>query len=228
MSILDTDSLIATLDNFSDALADGGTIARGERVAVGRWIALRLGAPGGYRGLPAPTEADLAGGAKLYTGEAMNSWAGLACKMGFEAARVLVLLNLPGKAADLAREQTIERVDIMLREHLQMGYRPGAFCCSSCSAALWRLMAQCANRQAAGVLSAGMKHLRSRRDGAGRWRSFPFWYTTLALSEMDAPAARTELRYAAPVLEKALRRRGDGSVYARRRIALARRVLAEV
>jgi hypothetical protein len=63
------------------------------------------------------------------------------------------------------------------------------------------------------------------RDGAHQWRRFPFWYTVLALSEMDSVEARAELKYAAPALEQAASRSVPSSVYARRRREVAIRAL---
>jgi hypothetical protein len=74
-------------------------------------------------------------------------------------------------------------------------------------------------------LRRGALHLRSMRDAEHQWRKFPFWYTVLALSEMDNVEARTELKYAAPALERAASRAAPAWVYARRRHQLAVRTL---
>jgi hypothetical protein len=63
------------------------------------------------------------------------------------------------------------------------------------------------------------------RDGEQQWRKFPFWYTVLALSEIDTAEARAELKFAAPALERAARRALPSAVYARRRHELATRTL---
>jgi hypothetical protein len=63
------------------------------------------------------------------------------------------------------------------------------------------------------------------RDGDRGWRKFPFWYTILALNEMDSREARTELKYAAPALERAAGRAMPSAVYPRRRHDLAARAL---
>jgi hypothetical protein len=70
--------------------------------------------------------------------------------------------------------------------------------------------------------------LREHRTQDGQWRVFPFWYTVLALAEMDLPEARKELQYAAPVLERAARRARPSTVYGKRRHELASRALALV
>jgi hypothetical protein len=74
-------------------------------------------------------------------------------------------------------------------------------------------------------LRSGALHLRSVRDGEHGWRTFPFWYTVLALSEMDMPEAKAELRYAAPALEHTATRPAARATYARRRQELAARTL---
>jgi len=74
-------------------------------------------------------------------------------------------------------------------------------------------------------LQCGALHLRSVRDGEHGWQKFPFWYTVLAPSEMDSAAAKAELMYAAPALERAASRAVPSGVYRRRRHELAARTL---
>lgn len=68
--------------------------------------------------------------------------------------------------------------------------------------------------------------MEARRLGSGKWRAFPFFYAVLALTEIDLPGARVELRYAAPVLERYLRRPATDEVISRRRHGVAERALA--
>jgi hypothetical protein len=74
-------------------------------------------------------------------------------------------------------------------------------------------------------LQRGAVHLRSVRDEEHGWRKFPFWYTVLALSEMDSREAKSELKYAAPALDRAAGRATPPTVYSKRRQSLAVRVL---
>jgi len=64
--------------------------------------------------------------------------------------------------------------------------------------------------------------LHSMRDGRGEWRAFPFWYTVLALADMDLDEARTELRYASARINAEAKRDAATSPFAKRRNALAR------
>ena len=74
-------------------------------------------------------------------------------------------------------------------------------------------------------LAAGMRALKAHRLGDGRWRRFPFHYTVLALSEIDARGALSEMRYAAAVLERLLKRAPRDDAFDARRRAAAERVL---
>jgi hypothetical protein len=94
---------------------------------------------------------------------------------------------------------------------------------------LWRnLLSGGLDRQEERLRRGVGEQLRAQRSGDGKWRVFPFWYTVLALSEMDLPEARHELEYAAPALEQAAERRPASSVVGERRRALARRALGLV
>ena len=63
------------------------------------------------------------------------------------------------------------------------------------------------------------------RDAKGAWRRFPFFFTLLALVEMDRPRALSELRYALPECEKKYKRLKPKDVHSGRKIAVLERVL---
>ncbi len=48
--------------------------------------------------------------------------------------------------------------------------------------------------------------LETNRTGDGRWNRLPFHYTLIALSETSIDLALDEMRYAAPVLERSMKR----------------------
>jgi hypothetical protein len=100
------------------------------------------------------------------------------------------------------------------------------YCCGSCSCAYWRNLAAGGLTRGEVRLAQGMKDMKARRLGTGKWRTFPFFYAVLALTEIDLPGARAELRYAAPVLEGYLRRAATDSTTSQRRHAIAQRALA--
>jgi len=222
MSLVNPNSLVATLANINDAMLLG-PLPPGEREEAAEWIASRAGAPGSYRGLPAPTGRDRHAKLRLYTGETVGSHAGTGCKLGFEATWALAVLR-PSKAAVrkialACRDRAIERFA------QETARRRGMYCCYSCSVAGWRALGAAHVPQAERLLDAGLALLRDSRVSTGRWAKFPFWYTVLALSDLESPAAREELRHAATALERALAARPRTDPASRRRRLLARRAL---
>ena len=162
-------------------------------------------------------------GRTLAAGERGRAARWIASRQGLPAALLRV--------RDLKVTRALERADdglmrCLVRAEDPRNGNPGLYCCGKCSVGLWR------NLLAGGLdrhderLRRGASHLRSMRDGEHQWRRFPFWYTVLALSEMDSTEARAELKYAAPVLERAAAAAVPSSArYARRRHELAVRTL---
>ena len=71
---------------------------------------------------------------------------------------------------------------------------------------------------------AALPHLR---DGKA-WRRYPFYYTLLALTDIDHPMVDDELRYIAIECEKKLKRLKPKDALAERRIAVIKRVLERI
>ena len=223
MSILNPNDLAATLDAVNEALFLGQAVPKAERAQIAKWIAERQGLPGSYRGMPAPTEGNFREPVRVFTGETIGSRAGTAHVLGQEACRALILCGSPQAAATGALERSTEWLRVWLGEGREA--TTGRYCCCRCSVALWRHLAVSDLPGAEACLSAGVRGLAARREEAGRWHGFPFWYTVLALSDLEVAGAEEERQHAAPALERLLRgKAGDGKVH-RRRKALAEKVL---
>jgi hypothetical protein len=148
-----------------------------------------------------------------------------------EASRALRLLGV----RDAQVRAALERADAGMLYSLGGADRdprngnPGKYCCGKCSVGLWRnLLAGGLDRREERLRKGVAGFLRPHRAGEGTWRVFPFWYTVLALSEMDVPEARAELKYVAPVLERTAQRAAPASLYGKRRHELARRALSAI
>lgn len=231
-SLVHPESLVLTLDAVNEALFAGGKIPRADARQAAAWIASR--APGGankivggsYRGMPALTEYDRKNKGCLFTGEKMNSWAGLACKMGFEACRGIILLDDSAQTQS-ALSRAISWMEVLTKAPAA-DPNVGRYCCASCSAAYWRLLTLDPVKGSPRLLSAGLRWLKNSRSGDGRWRSFPFYYTLLSLLDARTPQARAEMQYAATLCERLLKRpAGEGKYQIRRRVVM-QRVLASV
>ncbi len=225
MGIVDVSSLGRTLDHVNEALFFGTPIPDEEREAAAAFIASRQGLSRSYSGLFAPTEQDFREGLTVFTGEKRNTRAGTSHILGEEALRALHLLGVetPEVCAAMRRaEQSTERIlaDCIQRESA------GYFCCGICSVAMWRNLLSGDSGEAGRHLEGGLASLKAGRSPDGRWGRFPFFYTLLAIDEMDSPAARAEKAYAAPALERFVRRAPGTGAAPARRLELARRILA--
>lgn len=226
--VINRTSLSKTIDAVNAAHFDGVALHADERRRAARWIAGRQGLPGAYGGTFAgfPSERR---GIVLFTGERIEH-ASARHILGEEASRALRQLRVRDAAVTRALAAADEGLQRCLLRAAEDPRRtnPGLFCCGKCSVGLWRnLLAGGLDRQEE-RLQRGASHLRSMRKGASEWRTFPFWYTVLALSEMDNAAAKGELQYAAPELNRVASRPVPSSPYVRRRHALAVRTLSRL
>ena len=219
-------SLSRTVDVIHEAQFEGRKLDPSDRRRAALWIAARQGLPGAYGDTFAGFPAERANGIVVFTGERMTN-ASARHILGEETSRALRQLKVrhPNVTASLrAADQGLQRCLARWAEDPRHT-NPGVFCCGNCSVGLWRnLLAGGLDRQEE-RLRRGAAHLRSMRKAAHQWRRFPFWYTVLALSEMDCVEARAELKHAAPELARYAKRAVPSSVYARRRHAIAVRAL---
>jgi len=221
MALVNEQSLAQTLNKITHAWLTGTQLSADDRIDAARWIAARVGIAGSYSGLPAPTEVDYGDNVYLYTGETVRSNAGIGCKLGFEAVWALAQLNVHDAAVRQATLQAQARTLTLFDR--QPSRAKGMYCCYSCSQAGWRALATIEGGQP--FLTLGVELLHNSRDGKGRWAKFPFWYSVLALTHNQTKAARAEIQYAAPALERFLRRKDFGQLHDARRELLAQKAL---
>ncbi len=220
-------SLSETVDAVNAAHFGNTAVDVATRRRTALWISARQGLPGAYGGTFAGFPSEREKGIVLFTGERITS-ASARHILGEEASRALRHLRVRDPKVTRALHGADEGLQRCLARAAEDPRRtnPGLFCCSKCSVGLWRnLLAGGLDRQEE-RLRRGAAHLRTMRDGAHQWRKFPFWYTVLALSEMDNREAKAELTYAAPELTRVAIRPQPSAVYARRRHQLAIRVLS--
>ena len=226
MKLVNINSLAETLDTINEAFFHGHQLSKAQREEAAKWIASRRGKPGSYACMFAPTDRDFKKGVKVFTGEAVRSNAATGHILGEEACRALILLNV----SDAAVKDALNRANLgmlkRLKEYETQWKVHGTYCCGICSASYWRNIVVGGLDKNEQRLAAGMKKLKSYRLGNGQWRRFPFFYTLLALNEIELKSAIAEMRYAAPVCERYLKRTRSGNKYSQRRRDLAERILA--
>jgi hypothetical protein len=223
VKLIDHNSLASTLDSVNEAFFYNRPLSKSDRVQVAKWIASRQGMPGSYADMFAPTKADFQKGLTLFTGEKISTRVGLSHILGQESCRALLRLNVVSADVQSALKRATAGFLPMMKHHLISD--TGIYCCAACSCAFWKHLAAGGLQNGKRTLTAAMRTLESSRDGKGRWKRFPFYYTLLALIEMDFPAARNEMRYAARACERVLKRQLKKDKISQRRHLLAERIL---
>jgi len=226
VDITSQDSLAETLDLVNDAFFYDHAPTQAARKEAALWISGRYGKPGSYAGMFAPTANDFRHGTSAFTGEPIRSRVAIAHILGEEACRALLLLDVPDAAVKEALDGATHGMLQRLRQAETGNDVTGMYCCGTCSPAYWRHVAAGGLDRNEARLTAAMRILKSHRAGEGRWRRFPFFYTLLALAGMDSKPALEEMRYAAPAVERYLKRSPSKGKYSARRRTVCDRILA--
>jgi hypothetical protein len=211
-----SNSLAATLDAIAQAFFDSRMLPEADVETAARWLAGRQVRSGKWAGMFAPTPFDYAHGVTLLSKEKLQTRLATRNILTAEAARALILLGRRCPAvqdtapcvagADRWLSGQCFARDCMVGE------------CAHSGIGLTRYLAAKGGDRAQEWLARHVKRLSARRDGKGRWKGLPFYYTILALAEIELPSARRELGYAAPACERVLKRlTGDDAVTRRRR-----------
>jgi hypothetical protein len=209
-----TDSLAATLGVFNEVIFYGRPLPQsGEAVA---WIAGRQVKSGAQAGMFAPTDDDYQQGVALFTGEKLRTKLAARNVLTAEAARALALAG--GESTEI-QDALAHANRWLFGQCFSRSCTVGE--CAHSTVGLMRYLAVAKLDDAEQRLVGHVNVLSEHRDGKGRWKRFPFYYTLLALTEIALPAAIAELRYAAPACARALARlMGDDRFSSRRRVIL--------
>ena len=223
MKLINHNKLTSTIDAVNEAFFLKRSLTKSDRNQIAKWIASRQGMPGAYANMFAPTKKDFQSGFVLFTGEKVSSRVGVSHILGQESSRALILLNVKSVGVKLAQEKANAGFMEYLKKYIVP--KEGTYCCATCSCALWRHLSAGGLENGERVLTAGIRTLKSLRDGKGRWKRFPFYYTLLILNEIELPSARKEMQYSAQACERLLKRRTKKDRISRRRYILAERIL---
>ncbi|MBS7615034.1 hypothetical protein KEJ18_04810 [Candidatus Bathyarchaeota archaeon] len=163
------------------------------------WILGRQGLKYSYRGLFAPTEKDMAEGLQTLTGEQFPGRNALSRHiLGEEALRAIILWNRSSDPAAVKALKAYEKI-VNLSED-------GTFCCYNCTIAFLRTLTAAKVGNWSETLYKEIGKIRKKRTSNGRWHGFPFFYTLLALSEIDVPSAKDELQHASNAAKKLIKK----------------------
>ncbi|MXX04742.1 MAG: hypothetical protein F4X08_07335 [Gemmatimonadetes bacterium] len=220
-------SLSETLDRINERHFLGESFDRTEAERALDWLAGRFGAESAYAGTFGVTEQDSRSKLYTFTGERLQS-ASLRHIHAEETCRAIILLNRRvGRDRLPELEAATSRLLGCFEAAHSKGKPRGTFCCGPCTVSLWRHMAIGGFGDYARHLDEGIGVLASHADGAGAWRRFPFFYTLLALSEVDTPNARRAVLYALPECERRLKSIRRNPPFGVRRYRVLSRILEQ-
>jgi hypothetical protein len=220
-------TLASAVDFLNDAQFYGREPSRAEQEAVASFIASRQGGEGAKAGSFALTRAERAAGIRVFTGELMT-YAAARHIIGEECCRVLRYLKEPSAAVKSALATASTNMAEHILPGVDAGDHPGVYCCGKCTVAFWRNITAGGFNEPEKRLDDGVQFLHQHRDGKRGWRRFPFYYTLLALSEIESRAAKAEIEYAADAIKSRLSRKPANDIYAQRRYDVIQRALESI
>jgi hypothetical protein len=212
-------ALARILNDVNSRLAAGDSISGGERSRVARDLLDGQIRSGRYAGLFARVETVPRDGVPLFTGEKLRTKGAVRHVLTHETTRLLRILA--------PEDAGVREALALVAERVAGACYAADFCvigeCAHAAVAFMRALAAGGHPDAENRLERHLRVLERRRDGKGRWRGFPFYYTILTLLEIDLPAADNALRYAGPACGRVARRRtGLEEMTARRREIIER------
>lgn len=218
------------MDNVSEALLFGLDIEEDEKSQTVDFIIGQQGRFNAYAELFAPTDFDLKHDLILFTGEKIKSRVGKCHVIGEEASRTLHKLNLKSEKINKALEKADQSMLVMVNTLLkEPRYEYGMYCCKSCTCAFWINLASGGLGNDTDMLKAGMKYLGRFRDGKGKWKGFPYYYTLHVLNDMESTIAMNEMKYTAGSIEKRLNKKPvENTKYELRRNYICEQILEKV
>jgi hypothetical protein len=211
-------SLSETIDAVSARLAEGKPLPAVEREDVVAWLLGRQIQVGRGGGMFAPFPGEYEAGVRLFTGERLRTRVAMRNVLTLESARILSALA--GESADVRK--TLSRSSVAMRHacfalsHCVIGE------CAHSSIAYMRDAASDRSGDHRKWIEDHLHVIREHRDGQGRWKRFPFYYTLLSLLEVGTPSANAELEYARPACRRVVSRASSGDYVTRRRQILER------
>ena len=216
--LIDETSLSRTIDAVDLRLAEHGDLTRNERDRVAAFLLDRQTPRGRGAGMVLPFPGEFEAGVHLFTGERLRTRLATRNVLTLEAARILsvVAAGRPGVASAVSRSSTAIGHACFAASHCVIG---------ECAHSSIAYMRDAASERSGDRRKWIEKHVRvigAHRDGSGRWKRFPFYYTLLALLEAGTQAANAEIEYAQAACRRVIGRATGGAYAKRRKIVLER------
>ncbi|MHA1906020.1 MAG: hypothetical protein ACW98Y_01895 [Candidatus Thorarchaeota archaeon] len=144
---------------------------------------------------------DLSQKNRLITGEKLATKLAVKNIKAVQKARLLSSLNAPS-TEDLQKLLSLE--DWIAEQCFAKFCAVGE--CRHSSIAYLRYLGTFDDESTKSKVDSFVNLISKHRDGKGRWKGFPFYYTLLVLNELKTEVAKKEIEYAIPACQRAMNR----------------------
>ncbi|MFW9924668.1 MAG: hypothetical protein ACFFDW_15405 [Candidatus Thorarchaeota archaeon] len=208
------------LDELNEKLFYNKEIPEEEWNKLAEIIVTKLQRKGREKGCLALSAEEYFNGAQLFTGEKMNT------KLAIKNILTLNALSIL-KSKQALSEDTIEAISII--EEWIVNSCFSKFCTvGECKHSTLGYLYYLANLTSEEKYDEFLAILKHHRDGTGRWKGFPYFYTLYILLLVNTSEALEELQYSASVIEKNYKFISTDDKYSQRRKELLQRVMSKI
>lgn len=195
MNTIDEESLYKTVFNTAEALFNGGSLNETEKAKLSSWI---LGRQNRWKGfIFYPSEQERETGIRLFSGEKPRTKFLADNLVELDTLRLLALIQPEEpKVRSIFQEANERLFPLCFANGCVVGE------CAHASIAFRRYFMAYDPEAAREKNRPTLETLKQRRDGEGRWRGFPFYFTLLWLSELPGDTACDELSYTRNCIDK--------------------------
>jgi hypothetical protein len=221
MNIIHPSSLVATLNSAADALFYQKSIPTSLRKNYASLLVSHQVQSGSHSGFFLLLEDETTSESRLFTGERIYSKFARQHIQLIEATRLLNLLAMDNSTVAKSVQIADERMNAMCYSK---------FCikgeCKAITIVYMRYLASSSQDNSVRRINSLLRQLAGHRDGKGKWKGFPYFYTLLMLSEVNDPLATHELQYATPAFPKQPVSTASSDDFSRRRQEILNLVLS--
>jgi len=213
-------NLSATINAINGQLFEGLSLTQDEMERTVEFLLRRQVRSGRECGIFRPFPEEYETGICVPTGERLRTQWAVRNVITLEAARILSLFGeeLPEVRRALSRTSMTIGHACFAVSHCVVGE------CAYSSIAYMRDAAVDRSGKRRKWIERQIELIAAHRDGSGRWRKFPFYYTLTALVEVGTPPANAELMYAWPACRRVCSRAATHA-YSQLRQRIVTRVL---
>jgi hypothetical protein len=202
MSLMDTPKkpgLAQSINAISRALIEGKIYSENEKAEIAAFIFDHKNPVDGFTFYP--TDAERIKGIQLVTGEKAKTQLLANNALELEALRILSILTPRDSRLLQLHEKADQRLQKLCFYDICITGE-----CAAASIIFLRYLTTLTQNDHSEKIHCGLSSLKQMRDGSGRWRKFPFFYTLLWLTELTWPEAIHELAYALPAYQPLIKR----------------------